>query len=85
MTDEDYQAALVRIDVLMDAAPGSAEGNELDALTTLIEQYEDEYFPIDRPTPAMVVRFRMEQQGVGSDQEVTGPARKVQEQEQARK
>ncbi len=63
-TDEDYQAALARIDGLMDAEPGSDEGDELDILTTLVELYEDEYFPIDLPDPITAIKFRMEQQGL---------------------
>jgi HTH-type transcriptional regulator/antitoxin HigA len=40
-TEADYEAALARIDVLMDAKAGTPEGQELDALTDLVEQYEE--------------------------------------------
>ncbi|ANK83369.1 MAG: hypothetical protein TEF_08535 [Rhizobiales bacterium NRL2] len=59
--DADYDAALARIDCLMDATDGSPERDELDVLTTLVEVYEDEHYPIDLPTPIEAIQFRMEQ------------------------
>jgi hypothetical protein len=38
--EKDYEAALARIEELMDAEPGSAEGGELDVLVDLVELYE---------------------------------------------
>ncbi len=46
-TEAEYQEALKRLDKLTGAAPGSAEGDELQALTVLIQAYEDEHFPYD--------------------------------------
>ena len=63
-TEDDYQAALARIDALMDAEPGSDEGDELEVLTTLVELFEDNAYPIDLPDPITAIRFRMEQQGL---------------------
>ena len=45
-TEADYQAALARIDELMDAAPGSREGEELDVLADLVEAYESKHEPM---------------------------------------
>ena len=59
--EDDHQAALVRIDALMDAEPGSDEGDELEVLTTLVELFEEEHFPISLPDPITAIRFRMEQ------------------------
>jgi HTH-type transcriptional regulator / antitoxin HigA len=63
-TEEDYQAALERVDTLMDARPGSAEFEELELFTLLIEKYEDERYPIDFPDPVEAIKFRMEQAGL---------------------
>ncbi len=60
----DYQAALARINTLMDAEPGSDQGDELEVLTTLVELYEDERFPINLPDPITAIKFRMEQQAL---------------------
>ena len=62
--DREYEAALARIDELMDAAPDTPEGDELELLTTLVEVYEEKHFPIDLPDPIEAIRFRMEQSGL---------------------
>lgn len=48
-TEEDYQKALSRIDKLMEAEQNTPEGNELELLVTLVEQYEDKEYPINKP------------------------------------
>jgi HTH-type transcriptional regulator/antitoxin HigA len=60
----DYETALERIMVLMDAKPDTTEGDELDVLGTLVEAYEAKHFAIDIPNPVEVIRFRMEQYGL---------------------
>ncbi len=45
-TEYDYDAALARIDKLMNAELGTPEGKELDILVTLVEAYEEKYYPI---------------------------------------
>jgi HTH-type transcriptional regulator/antitoxin HigA len=44
--EEGYQQALERLEMIFDAKK-SEEGMELETLGILIEQYEDEHFPID--------------------------------------
>lgn len=39
--EDDYQAALRRIDALIEAEPGTPEGDELDILTRMVRHYED--------------------------------------------
>ena len=63
-TEADYSNALARIAELMDAAPGSEAGAELDVLATLIDAYEARNFPIDPPDPIEAIKFRMEQKGL---------------------
>lgn len=62
-TDKDYQHALERLEVLFDAKKGTPEGDELELLGILIEQYENIHFPIDLPDPIEAIKFRMEQMG----------------------
>ena len=47
LTYLEYEAALLRIDQLMDADPNSDEEIELNRLADLIIEYEDYHFPID--------------------------------------
>ena len=63
-TEEDYQQALDRIDQLMEAEPGTPEGDELEVLAALVEMYEGRHFPIDPPDPIEAIKFRMEQSGL---------------------
>ena len=63
-TEADYEASLARLEELMDAKPGTPEGDELEVLASLIERYEDERFPIEAPTPLSAIRFRMEQENL---------------------
>jgi HTH-type transcriptional regulator/antitoxin HigA len=64
-TEEDYERALERLEVIFDAQFGTPEGDELELLTLLIETYEDEHYPIDPPDPIEAIKFRMDQLGQG--------------------
>ena len=63
-TGANYEAALEEIDRLMDAEPGTPEGDRLDILTTLIEAYEARHHPIEAPDPIAALEYFMEQRGV---------------------
>ena len=62
-TEQDYQEALDRLEVIFDAKKGSPEGDELEILGLLIEKYVSVHFPIDLPDPIEAIKFRMEQMG----------------------
>jgi HTH-type transcriptional regulator/antitoxin HigA len=63
-SEADYEAALIRIDTLMDAAPDTAEGEELDVLTDLVEHYEEKRVPMGFPSAVAAIEFRLEQAGL---------------------
>ena len=63
-SEEDYEMALSRIEQLMDAKPDTAEMDELELLTALVEMYEERHYPIAPPTPIDAIKFRMEQLGL---------------------
>lgn len=59
-TEQDYQAVMKRLDTIFDAKPGTTEGDELEILSVLIDNYENTHFPIDLPDPIDAIKFRME-------------------------
>jgi HTH-type transcriptional regulator / antitoxin HigA len=63
-TEEDYQNALKRLEVIFDAQFGSEEGDELEILSILIDKYEKEHFPIEAPDPIQAIKFRMDELGM---------------------
>jgi len=63
-TKADYRAALKEVERLWDADPGTPDGDVVDVLTTLIEAYEAEHFPISPPDPIAAIAFMMEQKGM---------------------
>lgn len=62
-TESDYNQALERLETIFDAKKETPEGDELELLGMLIEQYENEHFPISLPDPIEAIKFRMEQMG----------------------
>ena len=62
-TELDYQNALARLEIIFDAKRGSKKGDELEILGILIDNYENEHFPIGLPDPVEAIKFRMEQLG----------------------
>jgi HTH-type transcriptional regulator/antitoxin HigA len=63
-TAADHRAALIEVERLWGAKSGTLEGDRLDVLATLIDAYEAQRVPIDRPDSIEAIRFRMEQQGL---------------------
>lgn len=62
--EKDYQKALKRLELIFDAKKGTNEGDELEILSILIDQYENKNFPIGMPDPIDAIKFRMEQMGM---------------------
>ena len=62
-TETDYNQALERLEMIFDAKSGTPQGDELEVLGILIDQYENEHFPIELPDPIEAIKFRMEQMG----------------------
>ena len=62
-TEQEYQAALSRLEEIFDSKKGSKNADELELLSLLIEKYEDEISPVDLPDPIEAIKFRMDQLG----------------------
>lgn len=47
-----------------DLVPESEESDELEVLSILIKEYENEHFPIPKPHPIEAIKFRLDQMGI---------------------
>ena len=65
--EADYDAALGRIDHLMDAEPGTPDGDELELLAMLVERYEQKHHAIEAPDPVEFLKNIMDFKGVGQN------------------
>jgi HTH-type transcriptional regulator/antitoxin HigA len=65
-TEAEYRAYLAEVERIAadDPAPGTSEGDRLELLAKLVEDYEKGRFPFERPDPISAVRFRMQEQGL---------------------
>ena len=65
-TPADYKATLRDVSLLMERDPdlGTADGDRLDVLVTLVQAYEAKHHSIDPPDPVEAIKFRMEQAGL---------------------
>ncbi len=65
-TEQEYSETCERIYKLINSCedaiePNSSEGEEIELLSLLVEKYEQEYYPIEAPSPIEAIKFRMEQ------------------------
>lgn len=63
-TEAEYEKALAIVESLMHAKAGTEELERLEYWAKLVEIYEDEHYPIPKPTPLSAIQFAMEQQGL---------------------
>ncbi|TDN89220.1 HTH-type transcriptional regulator/antitoxin HigA [Salegentibacter sp. 24] len=60
-TEKDYVQALERLEVIFDADSNSKEGDEAEILSLLIDNYENQHYPIEAPDPIEAIKIRMEE------------------------
>ena len=62
-SEADYKAALAEIEQLIDrnVRAGTPEGDRLNLLTLLVQDYEQKRIDMEAPDPIEAIRFRMEQ------------------------
>ena len=65
-TEAGYELALARIYDLMqlELEPGTTLGDELEVLALLVNDYENQHYPIPKPHPIEAIRFRLDQMGL---------------------
>jgi HTH-type transcriptional regulator/antitoxin HigA len=61
--EADHEAALVEVEHLWGAAEGSAEGDRLSVLMTLVDAYERDHWPDGDLDPIDAIKARMENSG----------------------
>jgi HTH-type transcriptional regulator/antitoxin HigA len=64
-SDDDHKAALAEIDRLWGTEIGTEDGDKLDILTTLVEKYEENRWPIEEPDwdPVDVLQYAIDEMG----------------------
>lgn len=60
-SEKDYRNALERLEIIFDAPIDTKEGDEAEILSLMIENYENEHYPIDVPDPIEAIKIRMEE------------------------
>jgi len=80
-TEADYRAALDEIERLFDAEPNTPECDLLEVLTTLVETYEQQHYPIAPPDPIEAILYYLESRGLSYQdlESVIGSRREVEE------
>lgn len=56
--EHDYNLALERLELILDAKMDTPEGDELEILSLLIEHYENEHYAIDLPDPIEAIKSK---------------------------
>jgi HTH-type transcriptional regulator/antitoxin HigA len=62
--ETDYQKTLARLEKIFDAPANSPKGDEAEILSLLIENYENEHYPINAPDPIEAIKIRMQDLGL---------------------
>lgn len=65
-TEEQYHSYLEEVQSLLTAAPklGSEASERLELLTVLLENFENQRYPLEAPGPIDAIKFRMEEKGL---------------------
>jgi HTH-type transcriptional regulator/antitoxin HigA len=68
-TDAEYRAALAELERLvgLDPDPNTPDGDKLELLALLVEEYETEKYQFNTPDPIDALLFRMDQQGLSEN------------------
>ena len=64
-TEIDYRKALKEIEQNFDAEPNTPEYEKLDILTTLVEVYEQQNYPIEPPSKIAAFLYYLESRNQG--------------------
>jgi len=62
-TEADYQTALKEIETIFEAKANTVEGERLEVLSILVEEYENKQYSIPYPDPIEAIKYYMESRG----------------------
>lgn len=60
-SERDHREGLERLEVIYDAPIDIKKGDEAEILSLLIENYENEHYPIEAPNPIKAIKIRTEE------------------------
>ena len=60
-SEKDYRNGLERLEVIFDTPIDTKEGDEAEILSMLLENYENEHYPIESTDPIETIKIRMEE------------------------
>jgi HTH-type transcriptional regulator / antitoxin HigA len=63
-TEDDYSEALATIEKYFDALAGTPEGDFIEILSVLVEDYERKHFPISLPDPIEAILYYLDTRGL---------------------
>ena len=59
-TENDYKEALQKINILLESQEGTPEFDFLEALSILVDDYENKHHPIEPPDPIEAIKVEMD-------------------------
>ncbi len=70
--EQQYEEMLERVYELMqkEIKPDSKDSDELEILSILIKEYENDHYPVSKPNPLEAIKFRLDQMNL-SETELT--------------
>jgi HTH-type transcriptional regulator/antitoxin HigA len=63
-TEHDYEETLKQIEAIFDAQPSTPEFDLLEVLSILVENYEEDHYPVTLPDPIEAIKFHLERLGL---------------------
>lgn len=68
--EQQYEDTLERVFLLMqkDTKADSKESDELEILSILIKEYENEHYPVPPPNPLEAIKFRLDQMNMSESE-----------------
>jgi HTH-type transcriptional regulator/antitoxin HigA len=63
-SEADYEETLAEIEKLFDAKPETLEGDRLEILTALVEDFEEQHYPVPLPDPVDAILYFLESRGL---------------------